>query len=734
MKTIGLGVCLFFLLITKIHSQWVSAALQLPFTAVKNSASDTGIVQSKIDLLKTKQLTVNAQDSLLYTALYLSSRSGLYTYGVRLFNFWSQLKISQDEITDAHLLISRAYFLSQLRKEIQQSVDFRDMLMQKVQVHFYRGEFDSSYAYAVKGAGISRGAKDLFNESLFLTQQAVSLAALKKETSLSDSLFKIAQRLAKQTPSLQDDALSLHNYAYYLKIFPVQNLKKSLETLLAIQEFSTAEELRTNKAVPWQRAPFYFRGTHLLLLHELASGYLYLGDFEQATAYMRQCTRFHRSIFGDAFLARLLAEQAYFESYHQPAARVKELFDSAVFYAKKYYNKPEIPSPFFYYVKAWLNENGGNMENAVENYQKAIALSGTGINENHIALFRACVKNGDLQQADSLYLAISKEIGQNLIPYSRIYFYKELPAWHRLKKNEQMALQASVEYYRLKDSLAGIANYLVTGRLEKQFKTKEKDRLLAIAENEKKLKDDQIAFHRKQNFFLVGGLLLLLLAAVVLIRSYVLKKKHAALLEQKNKQIETLIRELHHRVKNNLQVVSGLLSLQANRLEDEAARQAMDEGRTRVDAMAMIHQKLYMDKDMAALDIKDYLETLANSLAGSFGFDKKNVETKVALQTPGLDIDVAIPVGLIVNELVTNAFKHAFAGFTADPKIEIMLTDMASDKIELRIADNGKGITGMTNRPGSLGMKLVHTLVAQLNGSIEQQQQNGTVYKIQLQV
>ena len=98
----------------------------------------------------------------------------------------------------------------------------------------------------------------------------------------------------------------------------------------------------------------------------------------------------------------------------------------------------------------------------------------------------------------------------------------------------------------------------------------------------------------------------------------------------------------------------------------------MDAGRSRVDAMALIHQKLYMDKDLASVDIKSYLENLSSSLARSFGYNEQTVSTVVNLRKTDMDVDSAIPIGLIVNELITNAFKHAFQG-TEHPAINVVL-------------------------------------------------------------
>lgn len=202
---------------------------------------------------------------------------------------------------------------------------------------------------------------------------------------------------------------------------------------------------------------------------------------------------------------------------------------------------------------------------------------------------------------------------------------------------------------------------------------------------------------------------------------------------EKNEHIESLIRELHHRVKNNLQIVSSLLSLQSNRIADDNARQALEEGKTRVDAMAMIHQKLYMNNELAAVNIEEYLDDLSTSLANSFGYEARHIHTDIQLTDRTMDIDLAIPIGLIVNELITNAFKHAFTGIVS-PEIKVQLLQKEAQLLELTIADNGKGL----HRPqepagaGSFGMKLVQTLVEQVNGVMTVRLHPGTTYTIEI--
>lgn len=339
-------------------------------------------------------------------------------------------------------------------------------------------------------------------------------------------------------------------------------------------------------------------------------------------------------------------------------------------------------------------------------------------------------KKGKMKEAEG-YLLQSMALLKGESSNRQQDLYKYLSDHYKAAGDFEEAYKYQANYITMRDTLVNqdeVANML---RAQSQYEVEKKEAQLALEKKENELKSARINNKNQQLIFLGVALALAVLLSLVFFVNYRNKKQHAVALEQKNSQIETLIRELHHRVKNNLQVVSGLLSLQSSRLEDDKARQAMEEGRTRVDAMAMIHQKLYMDKDLAAVDIKEYLHNLSQSLANSFGYDEKHVHTKVELPQQSLDIDMAIPIGLIVNELVTNAFKHAFKS-TADPRIDVSLEKKPDGVMLLRIADNGKGLATMPDTSKSFGMKLVHTLVEQINGNLQVMQDNGTIYSIQI--
>jgi two-component sensor histidine kinase len=217
-------------------------------------------------------------------------------------------------------------------------------------------------------------------------------------------------------------------------------------------------------------------------------------------------------------------------------------------------------------------------------------------------------------------------------------------------------------------------------------------------------------------------------------RTIMLQKKELEALyadaQERNTYIQSLIRELHHRVKNNLQVVSSLMSLQSNRVEDAQAKIALEEGKTRVDAMAMIHQKLYVDHELAAVNMQEYLQQLTSSLAGSFGLPASAVETKVELPNPSMNIDRAVSMGLIVNELVTNACKHAFKNIS-HPKMYIQLSQEGNE-LRLTVADNGIGVKETDELENSFGLKLVRILVDQLDASMQVTSIAGTSYQIKM--
>jgi len=216
---------------------------------------------------------------------------------------------------------------------------------------------------------------------------------------------------------------------------------------------------------------------------------------------------------------------------------------------------------------------------------------------------------------------------------------------------------------------------------------------------------------------IIAGLLLVL--SLVLYVTYENNKKKNILLEDQNREKEFLLKEIHHRVKNNLGIVSSLLDLQADKIKDPKIISAIEESRNRVYSMSMIHQKLYQGKNLSAISMKEYLVDLSQHILDSFG-EEGRIEYTYDLEEMELDVDSAIPVGLIVNELLTNSYKHAFPDHRKG-SINITCKHMAEDRILLEVADNGIGLLEFDkedDQGSGFGTQLIDLLIQQLDGSI----------------
>lgn len=196
-------------------------------------------------------------------------------------------------------------------------------------------------------------------------------------------------------------------------------------------------------------------------------------------------------------------------------------------------------------------------------------------------------------------------------------------------------------------------------------------------------------------------------------------------LDQRNAQNELLLKEIHHRVKNNLDIVSSLLELQSRETEDEAAQSVMKESQSRVRSMGILHQKLFRGNNLVAIEMKDYFQNLSENLLDTFNAAEK-VEVEYQMEPLELDVDTALPIGLIVNEVMTNALKYAFPG-NGNGKINVSLKAKDDRHLHLSIADNGIGKNKNEKIKGSgFGTQLITLLTRQLQGKMEEDHLNGT--------
>lgn len=285
-------------------------------------------------------------------------------------------------------------------------------------------------------------------------------------------------------------------------------------------------------------------------------------------------------------------------------------------------------------------------------------------------------------------------------------------------ENTQRLLQAKLNY----DSLQQI----------EQNKTYQKSILQ---------KQMEVNTSRKIIYLAITGLVLALLLSYAFYRNYKNTKKanntiaqqqleteeKKRIIENSLTEKETLLKEIHHRVKNNLQIISSLLNLQANRTNDEGLKKIMNEAKNRISSMALIHQKIYQSGNLSSVDFQAYVEQMVQFIDSNFNNEKKEIKHDIRTSNIALDIDTSIPLALIINELLTNCYKYAFTN-SVSGNILIELKDKGADELELHIGDNGGGLPDNfdISALNSLGLKLVKGLSKQIKGTVRFENKNGT--------
>lgn len=272
--------------------------------------------------------------------------------------------------------------------------------------------------------------------------------------------------------------------------------------------------------------------------------------------------------------------------------------------------------------------------------------------------------------------------------------------------------------------------------LQAKFELTDKDlQLKDLTINKQK---NELDMARQKNTLLgtIAVLGLIFIISLFLYWRYRANKKSNLALQYKNEVIETslnekniLLKEIHHRVKNNLQLIISLLNIQARENNHSQVDDFLEKGRGRIISMALIHQNLYEANNLAKVNFQEYLENLINSNAEAYGQEVHNVTFSIRAEDMYFDVQTSIPLGLIINELICNAMKHAFSENDRGA-IEIAISKNEAGGFELRFSDNGIGIKNNKKEGGNFGTDLVRLLAMQLKGEVAVDSQAGTVYTI----
>ena len=307
-------------------------------------------------------------------------------------------------------------------------------------------------------------------------------------------------------------------------------------------------------------------------------------------------------------------------------------------------------------------------------------------------------------------------------------------AYEGLQQYEQ-AYTLAKKIAAAKDSTFTLESEKQISELRTQYETEQKE--ATIVAQEKLLAQQHII-----QWFMIGFAGILGLFLFQAYRNAQLRKRTNealssanAQLELKNQENELLLKEIHHRVKNNLQTISSLLNLQSGSIRDASAFDAIQESKNRVTSMALIHQKLYQGENLAAIEMRDYFETIGKAIIKSFGNKARAVALTVDMPELELDVDTAVPIGLITNELVTNSLKYAFPD-QRKGQVSITLTKGENNLLRLEIADDGQWDDQQKSAKegNGFGTMLVQLLTTQLGGQLERSITQGTSTIIQFKV
>jgi two-component sensor histidine kinase/uncharacterized protein HemY len=309
--------------------------------------------------------------------------------------------------------------------------------------------------------------------------------------------------------------------------------------------------------------------------------------------------------------------------------------------------------------------------------------------------------------------------------YEKMILNKEISNAYSTLQNYSMALEHYRVYADLHDSVYQEKAQRNMVEMEQKFQAEKRNIEISQLRLDNAEQELNIRKQKSVRNLFVACFFFAVITGLLLYRSYKRKKKA-------NNEKEALLKEIHHRVKNNLQIISSLLNIQTEYVTDLNVIGAVQESQSRVKAMALIHQLLYQERNLTKINFEEYLKQLASTLASIFQKPGSDIKVVVHASNAYFDIETSIPLGLIINELVSNAFKYAFNG-TGEGLIDIDLKSHSGDKYLLVIADNGRGLPPGTDiySLNTLGLKLVNILTGQIDGRFSYEYAQGARFIIE---
>ncbi len=623
----------------------------------------------------------------------------------------------------------------------------------KAHMHQYKTDVALDYYYKMASISKKEGWTDVYVNALS------SVMAIKSFKTEDDSTRLYASRILRQENIHYSDSSNAYN-----QIGMVLNRAQKLDSAKIF--LRKAEEIdRMHKDS--SSLPFVLAG--------IASVYEKEGDIDEALNFLIESTTWLRPKIDNYKKVSLYRQIAQNFLKIKNTTKAKEYIEESIVLAKEFKTINNVAYSLL--TRANILKAEKNYKQALEDYYEVKSiLEGTktkfrlasvslGICDCHIAMQNYSECESHLKKFEELAVDLESEtldLNYNLIRTEMAMQKNDIAAasefLERIKNNPTLEdnifaklqyEQLLVDYYEatqnpvnalthlknaqyLRDSLYTQTQSIAMSEMESKYNKKENE--LAIATLEFKDQRNQMQIDQQRAILIFGALILFSLMYLI-IRIFTQKKQienQNATISSALKEKELLLREIHHRVKNNLQIISSLLSLQGQYIDDPNVNQAIQEGRNRVKSMSLIHQNLYQKDNLTGVHVKDYMEKLFANLFDSYNIEPDRISLTTEIDEIDLDIDTIIPLGLVINELLTNSLKYAFPD-ARKGKVKLTIKEN-EDSLFVSVQDNGIGIENPSKlqENQSFGFELIEAFKHKLKADLEINGSNGTTVALKI--
>ncbi|OOQ60376.1 hypothetical protein BC343_25485 [Mucilaginibacter pedocola] len=471
------------------------------------------------------------------------------------------------------------------------------------------------------------------------------------------------------------------------------------------------------------------------IINRIAFTYSALKLHSQAEPYYQQALDIAAKYKDTASVVTILiGDVSALLSMHKPTDAIRQLnYYSQRFPTKDKRDRVLIMASYLNaYVVGKQLDKAGPVCRKIQELSEALKLDDTSVQLALIRYFIATKQVKDARINLEKYKVIQKKVIAGKITYY-LYAYKV----DSLAGNFSDALNDHLLYTRLKDSLFTIKKNQQIQEIKIQYESEQQHNDIRALQKDAQVQEEKVRQANLIRNITEAGLAATLILMLMLGYSYRVNKKNAQAIDHNNTLLkklvvekEWLVKEIHHRVKNNLQVVTGLLQRQSAYINNDQALAAIQNSENRMHAIALIHQKLYQSESLDLISMPEYIDEMTRFLADSCGIENRIVFEKY-VEPISLDVAQAVPLGLILNEAVTNAIKYAYKADETGT-IYITLVKIENDSNQLTIADNGPGFPASLDlkQADSMGLNLIRGLCKQLGARLEFSNEQGCTMNI----